>query len=231
MSPARVAEPVRKNKARKNDPNTPRGKGRPLQQDSKDTLRDLYQIAHRHFFLNGYEGASIQAIAREAGVTRQTIHNRFGSKEQFFHTILNENDKRLTQSFVVDPLLESSDPIFIFSYIANILYGIYTEKEAIPFFQIMDSALSKHPEIGTQHSKSLNEAFKIIIKYIRQCSPANDKRIDASMGAARDFVSLIHGYALPIIQARQEMPTARTQKNEIQAIVLRFLRGIGFSEI
>lgn len=227
MSPVRLAEPERQ----KGNANSLRGKGRPLQEESEETLRDLYRVAYKHFVLNGYDGASIQAIAKEAGVTRQTIHNRFGSKEQFFQTVIKESDKRLAKSFVIDPLLDSDDPILIFNYLANLLYAIYTDKDKIPFFQVMDSALSKHPEMGEQHSKSLNEAFKIIIKYIRQCSPTDGKPIDASMGAARDFVSLIHGYALPVIQARQEMPTARKQKSEIQAIVLRFLRGIGFSEI
>lgn len=222
--------------ANKNQPDEPtkatsRGKGRPFQQDSEDTLRGLYLVAYKHFLINGIDGASIQAIAKEAGVTRQTIYNRFGSKEQLFQAVIREGDSRKTESFVKDPLLQSSDPVFLFNYLGNLLYDFYTDEDKLQIFQVLDSALARHPEISSRHTRSVNQAYKIVKKYIQQCSSEDENDIDDSSGAVRDFFSLIHGAALPVIQGRERVLKGSKRKKEIEAIVVRYLRGIGFKHL
>src|SRR5690606_35279083 len=85
-------------------PRATRGKGRPKQEDSEETLRTVYHVAYSHFIVNGIEGASMQAIAREAGVSRQMIHNRFGNKEQIFRTVLVNGEDILDNSYSVNAL-------------------------------------------------------------------------------------------------------------------------------
>lgn len=205
-----------------------RGKGRPRQEESEETLRTVYQVAYSHFIVNGLEGASMQAIAQEAGVSRQMIHNRFGNKEQFFQTVLKRGDRLFSSRFSVDSLPDTQDPWVIFNHIGNLMYNIFVDPKGIHLFRIMDMALYRHPEIATYHTRSLNSAYRMITGYLKNAAQAMNVEVDTSKAAARDFVSLIRGIALPVIQGRSERPSERSQKREINDLVIRYLRGVGF---
>lgn len=58
----------------------------------------LLDIAEELFTDNGYEGASIEDIARVAGVTRPVVYQRFGSKEGVFIACVD----RARQQFEAD---------------------------------------------------------------------------------------------------------------------------------
>jgi AcrR family transcriptional regulator len=44
----------------------------------------LLEVAEKVFAMQGYQGASIEDIAREAGVTRPVVYDHFGSKENIY---------------------------------------------------------------------------------------------------------------------------------------------------
>src|SRR5438067_12449575 len=47
---------------------------------AEETCRDIVAAAHRRFNERGYVGATMEAIAREAGVAVETIYAAFGTK-------------------------------------------------------------------------------------------------------------------------------------------------------
>ncbi|NHN31800.1 TetR/AcrR family transcriptional regulator [Paenibacillus agricola] len=48
------------------------------------TINQLHDIALKQFALRGYEGATLETIAREVGIKKQSIYGHFKNKEQFF---------------------------------------------------------------------------------------------------------------------------------------------------
>lgn len=207
-----------------------RGKGRPTQEDSEETLRTVYHVAYSHFMVNGLDGANMQAIAREAGVSRQTIHNRFGNKEQFFWTVLEYGEKLFADRFSLTSLPDSRDPWVIFNYIGNLIFNILLDPRGIGLFRVMNITLYRHPEIADFHTHSLENAYRMISEYLTLCAKEQNIKVDASREAAQDFIALIHGVAQPVIQGRSERPDAKTQKKAIQGVVIRFIRGVGFPD-
>lgn len=211
-------------------PRATRGKGRPKQEDSEETLRTVYHVAYSHFIVNGIEGASMQAIAREAGVSRQMIHNRFGNKEQFFRTVLERGEDIFASRFAVTSLPSSRDPWIIFNYLGNLIFNILTEPKSMDLFRVMPIALYRHPDIAAYHTQSLDNAYRMIAGYLAMCAKEMGAKVDNSRDAAMDFVSLIQGLAQPIIQGRAEPPDEKGQKKAIRGIVKRYLRGVGFPD-
>lgn len=207
-----------------------RGKGRPTQEDSEETLRTLYHVAYAHFIVNGLDGASMQAIAREAGVSRQMIHNRFGNKEQFFNTVVQQGETIFAGRFAITALPDTKDPWIIFNHVGNLIFNILVDPKGIDLFRVMNMALFRHPEIAVYHTQSLNNAYRMISTYLAMTSKALNVEVDKSRAAAQDFISLIQGLALPIIQGRMERHTPQAQKKEIKGIVSRYLRGVGFPD-
>jgi AcrR family transcriptional regulator len=66
---------------------TPRGRGRPANTSSDDTIADLLRSARRLFAAKGYAGTSNREIAAAAGLAHTAIYNHFGSKAQLFTAV------------------------------------------------------------------------------------------------------------------------------------------------
>ncbi|WP_328393954.1 TetR/AcrR family transcriptional regulator [Nocardia sp. NBC_00416] len=65
---------------------------------STEKREAILRAARRVFGRVGYLGASIDAIAAEAGVSTRTIYNHFDNKEQLFSTVLMESSTQVASA-------------------------------------------------------------------------------------------------------------------------------------
>lgn len=61
-----------------------------------DRKAKYLQTGRRHFAKHGFNGASLDAISKDVGVTKQAILHFFGSKERYYFAIIAELFERLT---------------------------------------------------------------------------------------------------------------------------------------
>lgn len=66
---------------------TRRGRGRPANTSSDDTVASLLRSARQLFAAKGYAGTSNREIAMAAGLAHTAIYNHFGSKAQLFTAV------------------------------------------------------------------------------------------------------------------------------------------------
>jgi TetR/AcrR family transcriptional regulator, mexJK operon transcriptional repressor len=59
----------------------------------------IAQAALRLFLRDGYERTSVDAIAAEAGVSKRTIYNRYGDKENLFRSVLRDTFTAMLTTF------------------------------------------------------------------------------------------------------------------------------------
>ncbi len=57
---------------------------------SEQNRRDVLDAAHRVFLEKGYHGASLDAIALDAGFSKGVVYSQFGSKDDLFLALLAE---------------------------------------------------------------------------------------------------------------------------------------------
>jgi AcrR family transcriptional regulator len=57
--------------------------------DSKGKLREICRIAARVFYEKGYDGASMQDIAKAVGLTKAGLYHHVGSKDRLLYEIMN----------------------------------------------------------------------------------------------------------------------------------------------
>lgn len=74
----------------------PRPRGRPRQVPLEEQREIILAAATRVFATEGFDGATSEKIAEEAGVTRPTVYQLFGSKNDVFLAAL---DRALTRMF------------------------------------------------------------------------------------------------------------------------------------
>ena len=65
-------------------------RGRPTQDEVKSINAAVIEAAHNMFLSDGYNSASMEAIARRAGVSKKTLYSRFPTKTELFTAVVND---------------------------------------------------------------------------------------------------------------------------------------------
>ncbi|HWK54691.1 MAG TPA: TetR/AcrR family transcriptional regulator [Hyphomicrobiales bacterium] len=60
----------------------------PLKPRSTDKREEVLDIASENFLIKGFDGTSINVMAREAGISKESIYRYFGSKEDLFLAVV-----------------------------------------------------------------------------------------------------------------------------------------------
>jgi AcrR family transcriptional regulator len=60
----------------------------PLKPRSTDKREEVLDIASENFRVKGFDGTSINVMAREAGISKESIYRYFGSKEDLFLAVI-----------------------------------------------------------------------------------------------------------------------------------------------
>jgi TetR/AcrR family transcriptional regulator of autoinduction and epiphytic fitness len=146
--------------------NSSRRKERALQ-----TQHQIVEAARRLFIARGYAGATIDAIAQEAGVAPETVYAGFGSKRAILSKLL---DVSLVGDELPIPLLERQGPREVMSetdqhrQIELFVYDIFKIMSRVaPIFDIMRVAAKTEPEIAEMLQNILNARVQGMMAFIR----------------------------------------------------------------
>jgi len=135
------------------------------------TQRQIVEAARRLFIARGYAGATIDAIAQEAGVAPETVYAAFGSKRAILSRLL---DVSLVGDDLPIPLLERQGPREAMSetdqhrQIELFVHDIYKIMSRVaPIFDIMRVAAKTEPEIAEMLQNILNARVQGMRTFIR----------------------------------------------------------------
>ena len=78
------------------------------QAQAGETRRQILEAAHKLFIEHGYAGATIEAIAKEAGVALKTVYAVFKNKWKILVTLLNNSSSTSGEENI--PVLERAGP-------------------------------------------------------------------------------------------------------------------------
>ncbi|MGW0180606.1 TetR/AcrR family transcriptional regulator [Nocardia sp. NPDC003345] len=81
----------------------PRRPGRPTSTEAAELVERLREAAVQTFLERGYDGATMEAIARAAGVTKQTLYARYPDKRAVFAEVIPWAMSRRDPHTQVDP--------------------------------------------------------------------------------------------------------------------------------
>jgi TetR/AcrR family transcriptional regulator, regulator of autoinduction and epiphytic fitness len=131
------------------------------QEQARQTRFQIADAARKLFIQRGYAGATIEAIAQEAGVASETIYAIFGSKSKILAHLLNIS---VGGDDAPIGILERPEPQAILQLkdqqqqIRMMAHGITTIMErAAPIFEIMRIAAKTEPDIANMLQHILKE--------------------------------------------------------------------------
>jgi TetR/AcrR family transcriptional repressor of mexJK operon len=143
---------------------TPRPRGRPRAEDLEALEARLLSAARQAFVTNGYGAASMNAIAKVASVSKNTLYARFSSKADLFRAIV-QRQIAFAQSELIPVSLNSEDPLDkrLRDYL-NVALRRSTVREVLEVNRLTISESPQFPELG----EAALARFQIGIRHVAQ---------------------------------------------------------------
>ena len=108
--------------------------------------RQILEGARRVFLADGFDGASMNDIARVAGVSKGTLYVYFDSKEALFEALIRDDRKQQAERLVLHA--SGSDPRAALTSFGRELLTLMTQPEMIAQVRIVIAATGKFPSLG-----------------------------------------------------------------------------------
>ncbi len=154
----------------------------------------ITEAATRAFLRDGYGGASMDAIAQEAGVSKQTIYNNFGSKEALFGAIVRDLcDQLLTP--LLTPETKSQGLQAALTSLARQYLDLMLAPDSLALYRVLMAEVTRFPELGrVTYEAGPAPAVQSLARFLREQSDAGHIRAADPELAAEQFYGMLHGY-------------------------------------
>ena len=116
-------------------------------QDGGAKRRQILDGARTVFLSDGFDGASMNDIARVAGVSKGTLYVYFESKEELFEALIREDRKQQAERLDVRPRNGKTRANFSMAY-GRRLIEMMTRPEMLAQSRMVISAIAKFPRFG-----------------------------------------------------------------------------------
>lgn len=160
----------------------PRGKG-----------EAVLAAAERAFLAAGFGAVTMDAIAREAGVSKATVYAHYASKEVLFGAVVARLSERRFHGFSVEAL----DPVDIeasLTAIAIRFLDLVLSPEAIALNRIIIAEVIRFPLLGAVFWEAGPERTRAQIEsFLRRAAASGSLAVDNPRLAAEQFVALARG--------------------------------------
>ena len=189
----------------------------------------ILDAAQRLFVEGGYEGVSLEQVGRAAGVTRQTVYNRFGSKDAVFRAMIDRHwqaVKAEAKACFSDELDDVTDPAEVLRGYARALARFVTETDQVTFTRLVVAESRRQPWIAEEFYQvgkaPLVEAFAHCLTRMTQrkllCCPDPVLAALQFMGIVQEFI--IWPHVMAIGPALAQLPSHAVAIDEAVAMFL-----------
>ncbi len=140
-------------------------------EQAQETKRHILDAALTLFGDHGYSGATIEAIAQEAGVSPLTIYTAFGNKPSLLSALVDvlvggdDQPIPLLQRPEPQAVLEEADPVVKIYRFAESITDIL--ERVAPMFPLMRMAAKTEPEIAATLSNRLEARFQNLTRFVQ----------------------------------------------------------------
>lgn len=144
------------------------------------------------FLANGYGQTSMDAIAKKAGVAKQTVYSYFTSKEQLFTAIMCSHcsSSEMFENPDIDTKPEEALPLLVDEVLAMV-----SDAERLALYRIVITESEKFSELGKAFfDNGPGDGIKILSDYFRRQTEAGRLNIPNPEIAAEYFLSMAYNF-------------------------------------
>lgn len=181
---------------------------------SQRKIAKILAAARTEFFANGFAGASIEAIAALAEVSKVTIYSWFKTKENLFVEVVKSECRHMSENLVGDHLkTRSLRETLLFA--AEHMLGVLMDEEKVRFDRILAAEVNRDPKIGEffldNGPRALLQNLVDLLKISREKGEIQSTDLVSS---AEMFVSLVMGRIDMFLRYGEKIKMTAPQKRE-----------------
>ncbi|HSJ47947.1 MAG TPA: TetR/AcrR family transcriptional regulator [Gammaproteobacteria bacterium] len=180
-----------------------------------DKQRAIIEAATRIFLAAGYRETSMDAIAREAGVSKQTIYNHYGNKEALFSDVITQHCQDVLLSRLETEQARHDVEATLREF-ARTLLGIILQPSVLALHRLIIAESARFPEVGEIYYRVGPErGNRRLADYLDKQCAMKHLYIDNTYLAAQQFTgALIGSVRTQALVLNQAIPEA-----EIDSVV------------
>jgi TetR/AcrR family transcriptional regulator, mexJK operon transcriptional repressor len=201
--------------------------GRPTQAETARLGEQLREAALSTFLDNGYDGTSMEAIARAAGITKQTLYSRYPSKRAVFADVIPWAMSRHEPVDNVTPI-DGDDLRESLTQIARIALARTTDPRMMKLQRIAMNEASRFPEFEiSAETMRWSARHRAVTDVLQRHLDAGDIDIDDGELelAAEHFLAMVEALPARLAEFGIFRNTKQSERH-LQYAVKIFLRAL-----
>lgn len=177
------------------------------------------------FLRRGYESTSMDLIAAEAKVSKQTIYNHFHSKDELFKAIITDMTARLVVPLTVSEAAKSTPERLLRSFAQDFL-RLMLQPSSLALYRLIVAESARFPELGADlFSAGAGQLIRMLADYLDWETKKDRLRVDDPERAAELFIGMLSGRVqLRALLRAGESPTSAELDSRVTHCVSSFLR-------
>jgi AcrR family transcriptional regulator len=166
--------------------------GRPRRGTESARTDTLIGAATRVFLRDGYGGASIDKVAREAGVSTRTIYERFKNKADLLGAVISRLVDRDMATGLATEELDRLEPRQALTVIGQIITGRACDPESAALFRIVATEAQRFPELAAKMRCSAKQRVDdAVARYFRKQVHRGTMKLADPERAASLFLQMV----------------------------------------
>ncbi len=183
------------------------------------------------FMRDGFEGASVDDIAREANVSKATLYSYFPDKRLLFIEVARAECER--QTMEAKALIgDMHDPVTVLTVAGNKLVEFFLSPFFLRVYRVCASESDRFPEIGQQFFDSGPALARArIMTYLQDAEACGDLVVDDKELAADQFIELCKADVFPRALFGVGDPATQAERDRVVSGAVRlFLARYGVAK-
>ena len=189
--------------------------------------RRILEAAQRHFNEHGLERANVDAIAADAGVSKMTVYNNFGSKEGLFQAVVRDRTAAVMTSVAGARALDPDQPEKALLTIGARFLAL-ARGDALGALRAVYGVAGAQPEVcRALYEDGPERVNGELAAYLRRANSAGTLKVRNPLQAADLFLSMFLGSGHIRGMLKLKMPDSREDRALLREAVRVFMAAYG----
>ncbi len=116
--------------------------------------QEVLDVATEYFLEHGYQGASINAMARSSGISKESIYRYFSSKKQLFEAVIGRELVEYRRALDhLDSILKSLDLRAALIMVVETTLALITTDRTLALRRLIFDEATRSPDVGQHYYK------------------------------------------------------------------------------
>jgi TetR/AcrR family transcriptional regulator, mexJK operon transcriptional repressor len=156
-------------------------------------VQQIVEAARRLFMADGYGSTSMDAIARDAGVSKATLYSHFTNKAELFAAIIGGECQRFAR-LLWSQEAEAGDVRSVLLQVARAKVQFTSSPGPRAIYRIVVGESGRFPELGRVfYENGPRRVLERLADYLRQATERGVLNVPHPRVAAEQFFGMVHG--------------------------------------